>query len=72
MFTGIIEETGTVESIQPGDKSIRLTLTLRKTDAGGAVLRTAELEGCSVSSPKKARKGYGLSPRRRRQASERG
>ena len=34
MFTGIIEETGKVESIQPRGKSFRLTLTIRKTGNG--------------------------------------
>ena len=34
MFTGIIEETGAVESIYSGDKSVRLTISLRKTGVG--------------------------------------
>ena len=49
MFTGIIEETGTVESIHPGDKSIRLTLTLRKTGGGLKVGDSLAVNGCCLT-----------------------
>ena len=49
MFTGIIEETGTVESIHPGDKSIRLTLKLRKTGGGLKVGDSLAVNGCCLT-----------------------
>ena len=57
MFTGIIEETGTVESIQPGDKSIRLTLTLRKTGGGLKVGDSLAVNGCCLTVVELAAKG---------------
>ena len=49
MFTGIIEEAGTVEAIQPGDKYVRLTLTLRKTAAGLNVGDSLAVNGCCLT-----------------------
>ena len=46
MFTGIVEETGTVESVHPGDQSIRLTLSLRKTGTGLKVGDSLSVNGC--------------------------
>ena len=57
MFTGIIEETGTVESIHPGDKSIRLTLTLRKTGGGLKVGDSLAVNGCCLTVAKLTTKG---------------
>jgi riboflavin synthase len=57
MFTGIIEETGTVESIQPGDKSIRLTLTLRKTGGGLKVGDSLAVNGCCLTVAELTTKG---------------
>ena len=50
MFTGIVEETGLVESVHPGDQSIRLTLSLRKTGAGLKVGDSVEVEEDGGSS----------------------
>ncbi len=57
MFTGIIEETGTVESIHPGDKSIRLTLTLRKTGGGLKVGDSLAVNGCCLTVAELTPKG---------------
>ena len=57
MFTGIIEETGTVESIHPSDKSIRLTLTLRKTGGGLKAGDSIAVNGCCLTVAKLTAKG---------------
>ncbi|MBR66880.1 MAG: riboflavin synthase, partial [Verrucomicrobiales bacterium] len=57
MFTGIVEETGTVESVHPGDKSIRLTLSLRKTGAGLKVGDSLSVNGCCLTVAELATKG---------------
>ncbi len=49
MFTGIIEETGAVESIHPGDKSVRLTISLRKTGLGLSVGDSLSVNGCCLT-----------------------
>ena len=57
MFTGIIEETGTVESIHPSDKSIRLTLKLRKTGGGLKVGDSLAVNGCCLTVAELTAKG---------------
>lgn len=57
MFTGIIEETGTVESIHPGERSIRLTLALRKTGAGLKVGDSLAVNGCCLTVAELTAKG---------------
>ena len=49
VFTGIIEETGLVESIRPGEKSCRLTVKLRKTGAGLKVGDSLAINGCCLT-----------------------
>ena len=49
-------------TFEPGDAN-KGTLTFREKDADGDVLRTAEMEGCAVSPPKNARKGFELALR---------
>ena len=49
MFTGIIEETGAVESIHPGDKSVRLTISLRKTGLRLSVGDSLSVNGCCLT-----------------------
>ena len=49
MFTGIIEETGTVEAIHPGDKFIRLTLLVRKIGPGLNVGDSLAVNGCCLT-----------------------
>ena len=57
MFTGIIEETGTVESVHPGVQSIRLTLALRKTGAGLKVGDSLAVNGCCLTVAELTAKG---------------
>ena len=57
MFTGIIEETGTVESIHPSNKSIRLTLKLRKTGGGLKVGDSLAVNGCCLTVAELTAKG---------------
>jgi riboflavin synthase len=57
MFTGIIEETGKVNSIQPGEKSIQLALTVRKTGAGLKVGDSLAVNGCCLTVAELAAKG---------------
>jgi riboflavin synthase len=49
VFTGIIEETGKVESIQPRGKSFRLTLTIRKTGNNLRVGDSLAVNGCCLT-----------------------
>jgi riboflavin synthase len=57
MFTGIIEETGKVNSIQPGEKSIRLALTVRKTGGDLKVGDSLAVNGCCLTVAELAAKG---------------
>lgn len=57
MFTGIIEETGKVESIQPQEKSFRLTLTISKTGHGLKVGDSLAVNGCCLTVGEIASKG---------------
>lgn len=57
MFTGIVEEMGKVESIQPGDRSIRITVSLRKTGGGLKVGDSLALNGCCLTVVEMASKG---------------
>ena len=59
MFTGIIEETGVVESIHPGDKSVRLTISLRKTGVGLRVGDSLAVNGCCLTVVEISSKGRG-------------
>ena len=59
MFTGIIEETGAVESIHPGDKSVRLTISLRKTGVGLRVGDSLAVNGCCLTVVEISSKGRG-------------
>ena len=49
VFTGIVEEMGLVESIHPGEKSIRLTVKLRKTGTGLKVGDSVAVNGCCLT-----------------------
>ena len=57
MFTGSIEETGKVNSIQPGEKSIRLALTVRKTGGDLKVGDSLAVNGCCLTVAELAAKG---------------
>lgn len=58
MFTGIVEETGTIVSVKPGAKSIRLALLARQTARGLKVGDSLAVNGCCLTVVKQsARKG---------------
>lgn len=57
MFTGIVEETGVVDSIQPLDKSMRLTVTMRKCGASLKVGDSLAINGCCLTVAKLTTKG---------------
>ena len=57
MFTGIVEETGIVDSVQPLDKSMRLTVTMRKCGAGLKVGHSLAINGCCLTVVKLTTKG---------------
>jgi len=52
MFTGIIEETGTVEHIEPAAKSIALTIRARATGRGLKVGASVAVNGCCLTAVK--------------------
>src|SRR5882762_5769609 len=52
MFTGIVEETGTVERIKPTAKSIELTLRLHLCGKGLKVGDSLALNGCCLTAVK--------------------
>lgn len=49
MFTGIIQETGTIERIEHGKKSIRLTVSARKTPRGLRAGDSVAVNGCCLT-----------------------
>jgi riboflavin synthase len=49
MFTGIVEETGTVERIVPTKKSIRLTVRARTCGRGLKVSQSLAVNGCCLT-----------------------
>ncbi len=52
MFTGIVEETGTVESIQPTAKSIRLTIAAKRCARGLKLGDSVAVNGCCLTAVK--------------------
>jgi riboflavin synthase len=57
MFTGIVEETGRVVKIAPGEKSIRLTIAARLTAKGAGVGDSLAVNGCCLTIVKIQRRG---------------
>jgi riboflavin synthase len=57
MFTGIVEETGTVERIKPAAKSIELTVRARLCGRGLKVGASLAINGCCLTVVKVARRG---------------
>jgi riboflavin synthase len=57
MFTGIVEETGTVERIEPTAKSIELTLRIRVCGRGLKVGDSLAVNGCCLTVVKLASRG---------------
>jgi riboflavin synthase len=59
MFTGIVEETGTVEKIQPTTKSIQLTVRARVCGRGTKVGSSVAVNGCCLTVVKATPRGAG-------------
>ena len=57
MFTGIVEEAGTVEAIQPTKKSIRLTVRARAIGRGLKLGASVAVNGCCLTVVKLAARG---------------
>ncbi len=57
MFTGIVEETGIVERIQPTPKSIQLTVRARVCGKGTKVGSSVAVNGCCLTVVKATPKG---------------
>lgn len=57
MFTGIVEEAGRVERIQPTEKSIQLTVRAQSTGRGLKLGDSLAINGCCLTTVKLARRG---------------
>ncbi len=57
MFTGIVEEAGRVESIQPAKKSIQLTVRARSIGRGLKLGASVAVNGCCLTVVKLATRG---------------
>ncbi len=57
MFTGIVEETGTVERIRPTKKSIELTVRAKATGRGLKIGDSLAVNGCCLTVVKLAARG---------------
>jgi riboflavin synthase len=57
MFTGIVEETGTVESIRPAAKSIELTVRANVCARGLKVSHSLAINGCCLTVVKMRSRG---------------
>ena len=57
MFTGIVEETGTIEEIKPGTKSILLTVRANTCGRGLKVGASLAINGCCLTVVKLAARG---------------
>jgi riboflavin synthase len=57
MFTGIVEEAGTVESIKPTGKSIRLTVLAHVCGRGLKIGASAAVNGCCLTAVKISPRG---------------
>src|SRR5262249_20960150 len=57
MFTGIIEETGIVERIEPGAKSLELTVRMRSCARGLKRGGSLAINGCCLTAVRLARRG---------------
>jgi riboflavin synthase len=57
MFTGIVQETGTVEKITPGAKSIALTVRVKKSARGLKTGDSVAVNGCCLTTVKISARG---------------
>ena len=53
MFTGIVEETGSVTAIKAGDESIRLTIATAKVGRGTKIGDSVAVNGCCLTVVKR-------------------
>jgi riboflavin synthase len=58
MFTGIVEEAGTVERIKPAATSIELTVRMRVCGRGLTKGQSLAVNGCCLTAVKLARRGH--------------
>jgi riboflavin synthase len=63
MFTGIVEETGVIERIQPSSKSIELTVRARRTAGGLKIGDSLAVNGCCLTVVKLSPRAKGKSIR---------
>jgi riboflavin synthase len=63
MFTGIIEETGVIERVKPGAKSIELVLRAKKSARGLKIGDSLAVNGCCLTVTSLARRKSGTSIR---------
>ena len=63
MFTGIVEETGSVERIRPTAKSIELTVRANLCGRGLKIGSSLAINGCCLTAVKLARRGKWTSAR---------
>ena len=59
MFTGIVEESGRVESIAPGENAIRLGVRARACGRGMKVGASLAVNGCCLTVAKMSGRGRG-------------
>jgi riboflavin synthase len=59
MFTGIVEETGTVEKVEPTAKSIELTVRANRCGRGLKVGDSLAINGCCLTVVKLGSRGKG-------------
>jgi riboflavin synthase len=57
MFTGIVEETGTIAAIRPGEGAIRLAVKVRKVAGGTKTGDSIAVNGCCLTVVKRRRAG---------------
>src|SRR5436190_17366020 len=57
MFTGIVEETGTVETIRPTQQSIQLTVRAQAVGRGLKLGASVAVNGCCLTVVKLASRG---------------
>ena len=59
MFTGIVEEAGTVERIKPTAKSVELTVRVNATGRGLKTGDSLAVNGCCLTAVKVSARGNG-------------
>lgn len=57
MFTGIVEETGVVESVTPGEESIRLVVRATRVASGARIGDSIAVNGCCLTLVRLRRRG---------------